>query len=878
MGTSKRVGGGIKVAIIGGGPAGLAAAIELARLPFVNWSLYEQKPTISEIGTGITLQRNTWRLLEQLGASKHLGPDDFFRPVDGHDNQDGRTGVVVKQTHPPAHVASHQAPCRVHRGKLQKALLREADESRIQTGMKLNDIERLPGGKLRLTFGNGFIDEVDLLVGADGIRSVVSHFAFPEYSVSYTGMTAYRTVVNARDVEQIDGIPRATVFWYSTDGKWIYTTPLDNNDWELTCRIREADDGNRSSWGREVSVAEFIAGFQEYCQPVQELLSLVTRVKRFDYFGGRRLDLVVKCGSVALIGDASHPLSGAFGAGAAFALEDAHVLAGALRWAASSTRDLHDALRLFDRVRSPHYGALYQTMDTIAASQEETSREAASVEEEIVGRIENVSKPEHNWMYYHDVDQALENGILAAEEAAARFVLDRYTRCPMSISPFKVIVVGGGPVGLVAAHALHHAGIDFLVLEQRNDIFEDVGASLIISPHNLRVFHQLGLWKRIEELGAPLLHHSEGFDSQRRTFKRSYALSILQENHGSSLVAFHRAHLIKAIYDGLPEAAKARYLPGKKLTDVTITSTGVEVTCTDGSLYSASILIGADGAYSKTRSLMRCYALQADASLASTWDPEQPFTSTYKCLWASFRRPSEPGDSYETQGQHRSTMYLTGCDKGWIFLYERLDQASSKRSFYDEKTIRSFGTSFTHWPLTEKLTVQDVLADPTTITGMANLEEGIAQNVSWNGRIVLVGDAWHKFTPNSGLGFNNGVQDVVSLCNKLRTLLVPPGTPTSENTPASAALQKVFDEYRDERIEPLRADFLRSAHATRLSSWATWMDYLMGRYVYSVSFIQKFLTNKSVSPRISRGLVLNYLSSPEPFSGKVPWEYPTNKI
>ncbi|KAF4471759.1 FAD binding domain-containing [Fusarium albosuccineum] len=812
MGTSKGVGEGIKVAIIGGGPARLAAAIELTRLPFVNWRLYEQKPAINEIGTGITLQRNTWRLLEQLGASKHLGPDDFFRPADGHDNKDGRTGTVVKQTHPPAHVAPHQAPCRAYRGKLQKALLQEVDESRIQTGMKLNEIQRLPCGKLRLTFSNGFTDEVDLLVGADGIRSVVSHLAFPEYSVSYTGMTAYRSVVKVRDVGRIDGVPKTTVFWYSTDGKWIYTTPLDNNDWEITCRIREADDGNRSTCGKEVSVAEFIKGFQEYCPPVQQLLSLVTQVKRFDYFGGTRLDSVVKYGSVALIGDASHPLSGAFGAGAAFALEDAHVLAGALRWGASSARELHDSA--------------------------------------VPGSNTSVK---------------------------ARFVLDRYNRCSMSTSPFKVIVVGGGPVGLVAAHALHHAGIDFLVLEQRNDIFEDVGASLIVSPHNLRVFHQLGLWKRIEELGAPLLHHSEGFDWQKHTFKRSYALSILQENHGSSLVAFHRAHLIKAIYDGLPEAAKARYIPGTKLADITITSTGVKVTCTDGSLYSASILIGADGAHSKTRLLMRRYALQANPPLSSTWDPEQPFTSTYKCLWASFQRPSEPGDSYETQGQHRSSMYLTGRDKGWIFLYERLDQASSERSFYDEKAARSFGVSFAHWPLTEKLAVQDVLADPTAITGMTNLEEGIAQNVSWNGRIVLVGDAWHKFTPNSGLGFNNGVQDVVSLCNKLQALLVSPGITTPENTPASVALQKVFDEYQSERIDSLRADFLRSTHATRLSTWATWMDYLMGRYVYSVPFIQKFLTNSSVSPRISRGLVLDYLSSPKPFSGRVLWEYPTKK-
>uniref|UniRef100_A0A0B7KEA8 FAD-binding domain-containing protein n=1 Tax=Bionectria ochroleuca TaxID=29856 RepID=A0A0B7KEA8_BIOOC len=124
--ANQHIGKGVKVAIIGGGPAGLSAAIELGRLPFVDWHLYEQKPTISEIGTGITLQRNTWILLEKLGASRHLRTSDIFRPADGHDNQyrNGLTGEVVKQTHPPV-ITPHQSPYRVHRGKLQRALLRE---------------------------------------------------------------------------------------------------------------------------------------------------------------------------------------------------------------------------------------------------------------------------------------------------------------------------------------------------------------------------------------------------------------------------------------------------------------------------------------------------------------------------------------------------------------------------------------------------------------------------------------------------------------------------------------------------------------------------------------------------------------------------------
>jgi len=69
----------LKVAIIGGGPGGLGAAIALGKLPFVDWTLYEKKPGISETGGGISLQRNTWRMLEWNGAAKHITADDYDR-------------------------------------------------------------------------------------------------------------------------------------------------------------------------------------------------------------------------------------------------------------------------------------------------------------------------------------------------------------------------------------------------------------------------------------------------------------------------------------------------------------------------------------------------------------------------------------------------------------------------------------------------------------------------------------------------------------------------------------------------------------------------------------------------------------------------------
>lgn len=71
-------------------------------------------------------------------------------------------------------------------------------------------------------------------------------------------------------------------------------------------------------------------------------------------------------------------------------------------------------------------------------------------------------------------------------------------------SPFRVIIVGGGPVGLIAAHALSKAGIDFVVLEARPQIAEDVGASLVFLPYTLRMLGQLGLLDGMRERGQEI--------------------------------------------------------------------------------------------------------------------------------------------------------------------------------------------------------------------------------------------------------------------------------------------------------------------------------------------------------------------------------------
>lgn len=85
----------------------------------------------------------------------------------------------------------------------------------------------------------------------------------------------------------------------------------------------------------------------------------------------------------------------------------------------------------------------------------------------------------------------------------------------MSAATPRVIVVGGGPVGLTAAHALARAGIDFVLLESRSAIVLEAGSNLVLTPTGLRALSQLGVLPALNKLSTPLAKFQR-FDHQGR--------------------------------------------------------------------------------------------------------------------------------------------------------------------------------------------------------------------------------------------------------------------------------------------------------------------------------------------------------------------------
>ena len=62
----------LRIAIVGGGPGGLATSIALRKVPNVEVTIYEQASELREVGAGISIGQNTWNVLELLGVADSL--------------------------------------------------------------------------------------------------------------------------------------------------------------------------------------------------------------------------------------------------------------------------------------------------------------------------------------------------------------------------------------------------------------------------------------------------------------------------------------------------------------------------------------------------------------------------------------------------------------------------------------------------------------------------------------------------------------------------------------------------------------------------------------------------------------------------------------
>ena len=329
----------LKIAIVGAGYGGAAAAKALSLLG-ADVKVYEQATRMREVGAGIGLRPATMHRFRQWGIfdaiAKVSSPSDFFEILTA-------TGEpIMKDTWPE--FGEETQTYLIHRGDFIDALLGVLPEGMVQLGHKLETVED-KGGRSALTFTNGTTVEADLVVGADGIKSVVREQLFSDKGPVFSGEHAYRVVISAEDAHGM--VVDDNLRMYMGRGTKVYLLPLRHRN-QMSFDITALNpDG---TWAPTITKNHLLAtveGFDERIVNIARGLDMdavnVRAVYDIDPVDTWHTD------SVVLMGDAAHSMLHHQGQGANSAIEDAGALADALAQAGS----VKDALTLFQAIRKP---------------------------------------------------------------------------------------------------------------------------------------------------------------------------------------------------------------------------------------------------------------------------------------------------------------------------------------------------------------------------------------------------------------------------------------------------------------------------------------------------------------------------------------------
>lgn len=438
---------------------------------------------------------------------------------------------------------------------------------------------------------------------------------------------------------------------------------------------------------------------------------------------------------------------------------------------------------------------------------------------------------------------------------------------------FRAIIVGGGPTGLATAHALTVAGIDWLLLERQPKIMTNVGASIVLWPHALRFLDQLGVLGEVEKAAIELRtkHNFMPDGSERGTPVEATELTMI--NHGRAWILMARAKLIEVLYETLEE--KERVLVGKGVTDVEMRDAGVSVTCADGSVVSGSIVIGCDGGHSAVRGIIDDLRPREQKSGwfpfggSSPSLPKRPMKTSFHGLVGWGPRPDGiiPNAVAEVRaGGGCSYHILAGSDVAYFLVYAQLDEPRRSRPRHSEEDAEALAASVAGGLVAPGVTFGDLWRARRSGAAV-DYEEGVAGAWHHGGRIVLLGDSAHKFTPNSGLALNTAWQDAVMLTNGLRALLL--GAP-ARRAPDAAGLGRVFAAYQAGREGAAREVLWASALHTRVVARAgpvyAFLDWLLSTLVGDAWAIGTLCRRF-----VAKAVVLDFAPERDFREGKMPW-------
>jgi 2-polyprenyl-6-methoxyphenol hydroxylase-like FAD-dependent oxidoreductase len=318
----------MRILVVGGGIGGLAAAIAI-RQADQDVLVVERAQALAAVGAGIALSPNAMAALERLGLADELRRRGHAPARALGLNRRGQVLVEIPYAKRGWEMLG------VHRADLQEALLGALPPESVRLGRACTGFERRDG-RVRVELEGGGWEESDVLVGADGLRSVVRRGLLGDSELRYSGYVAWRAVT-----ERLPTVPEDRFSESWGPGARFGLIPIGGGRlyWFT------AEDAPEGAAVPDAPLEDIRRRFADWHDPIPAVVdatdeSTLSRTFVYDRPPVKQWGE----GRVTLLGDAAHPMTPNLGQGAAQALEDAVVLGREL----GRDGDPADALRRYE--------------------------------------------------------------------------------------------------------------------------------------------------------------------------------------------------------------------------------------------------------------------------------------------------------------------------------------------------------------------------------------------------------------------------------------------------------------------------------------------------------------------------------------------------
>ncbi|MBI3515004.1 MAG: FAD-dependent monooxygenase [Proteobacteria bacterium] len=333
-----------KIAIIGGGIGGLAAARAL-QLRGIEVTVHEQAPRLSEVGAGVVTTPNAMKALRALGVEDAVLASAFAsrRQV----VRSWRSGRIIDQTRLDRYRDRFGAPfCTMHRGDLLEALRAAVGDAPIRLNARCVEVSSDARGA-HARFADGSAVEADAIVGADGIHSAVRTSLFGAEHPRFTGYVCWRGLVATDRLPQGLAPPDMTAWW----GPHGHVVHYHVRRGELLNWVAHTETvaWTEESWSREGDMDEVMRTYAGWNPKLLALFAATERCYKWALYDREPLDHWT-VGRATLLGDSAHAMLPYLAQGAAQAIEDGCVLASEI---ARTPDDIATALQRYEALRIP---------------------------------------------------------------------------------------------------------------------------------------------------------------------------------------------------------------------------------------------------------------------------------------------------------------------------------------------------------------------------------------------------------------------------------------------------------------------------------------------------------------------------------------------